>query len=128
MMDIDHFKSINDIHGHQIGDIILEEIGQIIRQTARDVDIPVRYGGEEFLLILPHTGINGAVKLAERLRNQVAFHTFRPSGVPIQVTISLGVAEMEKGNTLASLIKRADKQLYRAKNKGRNRVIIEKPE
>ncbi len=128
MMDIDHFKSINDTHGHPVGDSILEEIGHMIRKIVRDVDLPIRYGGEEFLLILPHTGLSGAVKLAERLRNQISFHTFRPSGVPIPVTISCGVAEMEKGDTLSNLVKRADVQLYRAKEGGRNRVSFEKYE
>ncbi len=128
MMDIDHFKTINDTHGHPVGDAILEEIGHMIRQIARDVDIPIRYGGEEFLLILPHTGLSGAAKLAERLRNQISFHTFRPSGVPIPVTVSCGVAEMEKGDTLSSLVKRADVQLYRAKEGGRNRVSSERHE
>lgn len=128
MMDIDHFKAINDNHGHPVGDSILEEIGHMIRQIARDVDIPIRYGGEEFLLILPHTNLEGAAKLAERLRNQVSFHTFRPSGVPIPVTVSCGVAEMGKGDTLSDLVKRADVQLYRAKEDGRNRVNFKKTE
>ncbi len=128
MIDIDHFKEINDTHGHPVGDAVLEEIGHIIRQAARDVDLPVRYGGEEFLLILPHTDATGAEKLAERLRNQISFHTFRPSGVPIPVTISLGVAEMKRGDTLSKLVKRADVQLYRAKEAGRNQVKVEVPE
>ncbi len=128
MMDIDHFKAINDTHGHPVGDAILEEIGHIIRQIARDVDIPIRYGGEEFFLILPHTNLNGAAKLAERLRNQIAFHTFRPSGVPIAVTVSGGIAEMEKGDTLSRLVKRADVQLYLAKEGGRNRISFENSE
>ncbi|MCK5878501.1 MAG: diguanylate cyclase [Holophagae bacterium] len=128
MMDIDYFKAINDTHGHPVGDAILEEIGHMIRQIARDVDLPVRYGGEEFLLILPHTNLNGAAKLAERLRSQISFHTFRPSGVPIPVTVSCGVAEMENGNTLSDLVKHADVQLYRAKEDGRNRVNFQKAE
>jgi len=125
MMDIDHFKTINDTHGHPAGDTVLEEIGHLIRKIVRDVDLPLRYGGEEFLLILPHTNLIGAVKLAERLRNQVSFHTFRPSGVPIPVTISCGVAEMENEDTLSNLVKRADVQLFQAKKGGRNRVSFE---
>ncbi|NOZ13069.1 MAG: diguanylate cyclase [Acidobacteria bacterium] len=127
MMDIDHFKTVNDTHGHPAGDEILEQIGHLIRQILRDVDIPVRYGGEEFLLILPHTGISGATKLAERILNRISFYTFRPSGIPVPVTVSIGIAAMRPGDTLADMIQRADRELYRAKETGRNRVCTESP-
>ncbi|MGE0079841.1 MAG: diguanylate cyclase [Thiohalomonadaceae bacterium] len=117
MLDVDHFKRYNDEHGHPAGDRLLAEIGAILRRETRENDLPVRYGGEEFLVILPETDATGARSLAERLRTAVATDT--------GVTVSLGVAQAgpTHGERLA-LLQAADAALYQAKADGRNRVVV----
>ncbi|MBI1811684.1 MAG: diguanylate cyclase, partial [Nitrospirae bacterium] len=114
MLDIDHFKSFNDIYGHQTGDLALEEISKIIRNELRTVDFPARYGGEEFIIILPETGCDGAVIVAERIRRAVAEHQFMSeSGERLLLTISAGVACYPTDAALEEdLIKKVDKALY----------------
>ena len=124
--DIDLFKKVNDTYGHPVGDRVLKEIARIVRQQIREVDIPVRYGGEELLILIAHTALSGAASVAERIRAQVAHHRFKINGRAFTVTISLGVSSYHKGDTLNSLIKRADACLYQAKESGRNRVVTEK--
>ncbi|MCG8357800.1 MAG: diguanylate cyclase, partial [Kiloniellales bacterium] len=126
LFDIDHFKQINDLHGHAAGDEVLKAIASRITISVRDIDLVARYGGEEFVVIMPDTPAKIALRVAERLRQQVDNEPFPVSGVdkPLSVTISLGVATtfdpMEEAD---SLLKRADEALYKAKNKGRNCVV-----
>ena len=127
MMDLDHFKKINDAHGHQTGNIVLREISGIIKQCVRDVDIVARYGGEEFVVILPQTGDHDALVIAERIRSTVqkAFFSNSQGQRDIQMTISIGVASYPNGvKTLEQLIEKVDKALYKAKAGGRNMVQI----
>lgn len=124
--DIDHFKKVNDTYGHQQGDIILTELADIFRNTIRkDLDIPCRYGGEEFIIICPSTNLEGAVVLAERLRKRCKTHKFSAlKGDPLQVTISGGIGAMDSADIIAKekIIKIADENLYQAKQTGRNRI------
>ena len=124
MIDIDHFKRVNDEHGHPAGDAVLREIAVVIEGCLRTVDSVGRYGGEEFVVLLPHTPHDEAMQTAERVRSQVATHVFRPpQSVPLQVTISVGVATAPAdANTASAVIKEADKALYRAKSAGRDRT------
>jgi diguanylate cyclase (GGDEF)-like protein len=129
MIDIDHFKSVNDTYGHQVGDTVLENMGNIIDSVARDSDMVARYGGEEILVILPSTPISGAVKIAERLRLLVESYAFTLPETynnlsMLHVTVSIGVAFLDPGTAEArDLVERADKALYTAKKNGRNRVF-----
>lgn len=123
MFDIDHFKRINDVHGHLAGDYVLKEVARVVQARIRRDEVFARYGGEEFAIILPETPISGAVALAETLRQKVADNSFVFQADSIKVTISLGAALMEESDRTASdLIKRADEKLYQAKRTGRNRV------
>ncbi len=123
MIDIDHFKRINDTYGHEVGDLVLKSIVDKIRSLIRSSDILVRYGGEEFIIYLPHTTLKDALKLAERIRKGIEDMVIETGdGKKVKVTISLGVAEREPGETLEQVIKKADEALYRAKKQGRNRV------
>jgi diguanylate cyclase (GGDEF)-like protein len=123
MFDIDHFKRINDLHGHLAGDFVLKEIARIVQSRIRRDEVFARYGGEEFCIILPETMLEGAVELGERLRQQVADHTFVFQQDKIKVTISIGAAILiEEDRNAGELLKRADERLYQAKNSGRNRV------
>jgi two-component system, cell cycle response regulator len=125
MCDLDHFKQINDEHGHGAGDIVLAGFGERVRQNLRGTDLAGRIGGEEFLLVLPETEAEGALLLAERLRASLsdAPHIL-PAG-PIQVTCSLGVAQwIQEDRDAGALLGRADEALYAAKHQGRNRVVV----
>lgn len=123
MMDIDFFKRINDGFGHDIGDQVLQQSAQILQHQLRRTDFIARIGGEEFLVILPETGLDGALQLAEKLRLAIACQAFPVVG---SVTISLGVALMNANDASAeSVLKRADQALYRSKQQGRNRVSAE---
>jgi len=125
MADIDHFKRVNDEHGHRIGDRVLAETARVLRGAIRATDGVGRYGGEEFLIILPGTDAAGAAVLAERLRSAVEGSPVRDAaGEPFSVTISLGVGEHADGDDKDSLVTRADTALYRAKAGGRNRVEV----
>lgn len=125
MIDIDHFKKINDNLGHPVGDQVLREVARLLKEQARDVDLAARYGGEEFMLVLPETKRAEAQSLAERIRQRVEKHDFRISigKKPHAVTISLGVAGFpEDGEEKSQIIDRVDKALYKAKSGGRNQV------
>jgi diguanylate cyclase (GGDEF)-like protein len=120
LIDVDHFKRINDLHGHNVGDMFLKAIADILRASFREGDTVGRWGGEEFLIFLPHTRLREAQTMGERLRKTIAQHPFSHLG---HQSISLGIAAMQHGETLKSLIHRADKALYTAKKTGRNRVV-----
>lgn len=121
MADIDHFKSVNDTFGHEMGDLVLKRVAHMLKATIRDVDCVGRFGGEEFLVLLPNTSLEGASVWAERARKDLERYEFNElSGR--KITLSLGVAELKHGEDLSSLLRRADEALYLAKDKGRNRV------
>jgi diguanylate cyclase (GGDEF)-like protein len=125
-VDLDHFKEINDTRGHPTGDVVLQQIAAIMKATARDTDAVARYGGDEFIVILPDTGWQGALTFADRLRRRVDDYTFGPPNTPaLGVTISVGVAlgRGSDGVSTESLLQEADAALYRAKTAGRNRVF-----
>lgn len=119
VLDVDHFKAVNDTYGHQKGDEVLVGVARILQDTVRSVDIPGRWGGEEFLVICPETDGQGAQTLAETIRKAVQDHAFPGVGA---ITASFGVAAFEPDDTIASMMERADQALYRAKRGGRNRV------
>ena len=119
MIDIDHFKSFNDNYGHQVGDDILSELAHIIQKRTRKTDTFARWGGEEFIQILPNTTLEMAYNIAEELREIVASYNFKNN---LKLTCSFGVAEFNSEDIARSLMKRVDDALYRAKNSGRNRV------
>lgn len=121
MLDIDHFKSVNDTYGHSAGDTVLKKISSIMAQSVRGEDIPGRWGGEEFLLILRDTDIMGAMQMAEGLRRQIEAHSFPRIG---QKTASFGVAQFKNTESITAFINRADKALYTAKETGRNKVVM----
>jgi diguanylate cyclase (GGDEF)-like protein len=125
MLDVDHFKRWNDSWGHLLGDELLRSLGEQIRLQLRDSDIPCRYGGEEFCIILPHTESHAAVQIAERLREAVAALRFEPrEGLEAGISISLGVAQLEPDDDMYGLITRSDRALYLAKQQGRNRCVL----
>jgi len=126
ILDVDHFKPVNDTHGHAVGDKVLKEIAARIRKNIRNVDLPCRIGGEEFVVALPDTDADIAARVGERLREAVGSLPFNvgASSGPISVTVSVGVASLDKGcDTLDDILKKADDALYRAKREGRNRVV-----
>jgi diguanylate cyclase (GGDEF)-like protein len=122
MVDVDHFKEVNDRHGHPVGDEVLRRLTKVVASVLRPSDAVVRYGGEEFLLVLPEVSLAEAQRIAERARAAVELTAFMV--VPSQVTISLGIAEHLPGETVETLLSRADEALYRAKKSGRNRVEV----
>ncbi|MFN3395947.1 MAG: diguanylate cyclase [Thermodesulfovibrionales bacterium] len=124
LIDIDHFKKINDTYGHPAGDEVLRGVAGVIRDTIRNIDIPARYGGEEFAVLLPDTKIDGAIKMAERLRSSILNRRFSFNEKEITVTVSTGIATSPyDAKTKEELIERADEALYRAKQSGRNRCV-----
>lgn len=126
MLDIDHFKMINDTHGHKAGDLVLQKLGHLLRETLRTVDIIGRTGGEEFAVLLPETDLQEAAEIAERLREIIAHsEVTMEDGLKLHFTVSIGVAtQQEKGVKLDMLLNVADKALYQAKEGGRNKVCV----
>lgn len=122
MLDIDHFKNVNDAYGHQTGDQVLKTFAGLIRKTLRGTDFCGRYGGEEFLIVLTQTNIDGAKIFAERILNLIDNTKLTESGHEIKITASIGLAEYKAQEDIEKTIHRADIALYEAKNKGRNRV------
>jgi two-component system cell cycle response regulator len=126
VLDIDFFKSINDGHGHDAGDDVLREFSLRIRKSIRNIDLACRYGGEEFVLVMPETDMAVATMVAERLRRRIATEPFviQQGASSLEVTISIGIAALTAPtDTAAAILKRADEALYRAKRDGRNRVV-----
>jgi diguanylate cyclase len=120
LMDIDFFKKFNDTHGHQVGDEVLRQVAKTLKAASRDMDLPCRYGGEEFGIILPATAAEGACTLAERIRKAVEASTTHCDGKALKVTVSLGLSQLGPGDDIAQLIRRADEGLYASKKAGRN--------
>jgi diguanylate cyclase (GGDEF)-like protein len=124
MFDIDHFKKINDFHGHLAGDFVLKELAQMVQSRIRRDEVFARYGGEEFAIVLPETNLEGAKALADGLREKVEQSRFIFQSESIKVTISIGVSTLgEQDKTSLDLIRHADVKLYEAKRGGRNRVV-----
>jgi two-component system cell cycle response regulator len=127
ILDIDHFKAVNDTYGHDIGDAVLKEFAARLKRNIRGVDLACRFGGEEFVVLMPDTDFGQAELVAERVRQSIAERSFEVNaGRPLSVTVSAGVTLNESAaDTPESLIKRADVALYRAKREGRNRVVFD---
>jgi diguanylate cyclase (GGDEF)-like protein len=123
IVDVDSFKSINDSHGHLFGDRVLRDVADVLRATLRRIDLPTRWGGDEFVLLLPGTDVTGALALAERLRAALADRVlFAPNGSTVTITASFGVAVCPDVGSDAELLAAADEALYAAKRAGKNRV------
>lgn len=119
MADVDHFKACNDQFGHAVGDEVLKAVGRKMRQTLRETDKPIRWGGEEFLLLLPYNDEESALQVAERIHAALGEYRHPRAG---NITMSMGVATHRQGEDVKTLVERADRALYRAKDKGRNRT------
>jgi diguanylate cyclase (GGDEF)-like protein len=126
MGDVDHFKRVNDKYGHEAGDKVLTQIASALSEALRMPDKVGRYGGEEFLVIFPHTSLTQARKIAERMRNEVQKSEIDLGPAQIKATLSLGVTQFQKGEDLEQLLSRADAALYKAKSDGRNLVVAQK--
>jgi diguanylate cyclase (GGDEF)-like protein/PAS domain S-box-containing protein len=126
MIDLDTFKQINDQYGHLVGDQVLQAVAKRVRDCVREVDIPVRYGGEEFVILMPDTDLANAAKMAERLCVEINSQPIKTNDKPVSVTISLGVASCEVGQeiTIDTLLDWVDQAMYAAKREGRNRVAL----
>jgi len=124
LFDLDHFKRINDVHGHLAGDIVLRETARVVRANIRREDVFARYGGEEFALVMRETGLEDALLVAERIRRRIEANEVDVGGTKVRITTSTGVAERTCGSyaSATDLMMRADALLYEAKNAGRNRV------
>ena len=124
MIDLDHFKQVNDTYGHQLGDKVLQSTAWEIKATLRQYDSAARFGGEEFALLLPETSLKGANLVAERLRQSIQGIEFTGPLSKLRISVSIGVAVMphEKITTITDLIRLADTAMYTAKRKGRNRI------
>ncbi len=124
MGDIDHFKDVNDSHGHGVGDRMLREVARAIAGQCRNVDLPSRYGGEEFAVVVPDEPASCAARLAERCRQAIEAIRVSVGVETVSTTASLGVADTTGADSPDALIRRSDEAMYRAKNAGRNRVVI----
>jgi len=124
LFDIDHFKLVNDTYGHDVGDVILASFGKMLRRYSRELDFVGRWGGEEFLVVLPKADGEGACKFAEKLRDIVSKSKFIYKGTRIRVTISGGVADRASSESMEAVLKCADRNLYNAKAGGRNRIVV----
>ncbi len=124
LVDADHFKRVNDQHGHPVGDDVLRMLGQVLREETREGDVAARYGGEEFIVALPHTSAAAALIVAERIRERVACERVAIAGATVGITVSLGIAQCAPGQAdVQEIIRQADLALYEAKHAGRNRVM-----
>ena len=122
--DIDFFKKVNDQYGHQVGDKVLVQVGDQFLQHIRRADFVARFGGEEFVMLLPHTNKHSALKVTEKLRSLIEENALMVNGAPLTVTVSCGITQFFKGDTHESAFERADQALYRAKEQGRNQCCM----
>ncbi|MCL6583110.1 MAG: GGDEF domain-containing protein [bacterium] len=125
MLDIDHFKSINDTYGHRFGDFVLRKLGYMLRHPLRETDIVARYGGDEFGIIVPNTGYHGAFIIAQKIHERITGYDFRYNGICTNITVSLGLASLPDDQVLSpgQLIDFADKALYQVKKNGGNAIL-----
>ena len=121
-IDIDHFKSVNDQYNHTVGDMVLKELGGIIKESLRKSDLPFRHGGDEFIVLLPETDHQGALELATRLKQQIDTYQFGGSA-QLNISVSIGIAERQQEKTAKELIERADHKMYTAKHNGRDMIV-----
>jgi diguanylate cyclase (GGDEF)-like protein len=126
MIDADNFKAVNDIHGHDVGDLVLRMITDTCHDSLRKNDVLARYGGEEFVVLLPETQLSGAITVMERVRERIEATTLElEQGQRIRITVSVGLAGLSnEDEDIGTLLKRADDALYAAKHAGRNRVQV----
>ncbi|MGC8706935.1 MAG: GGDEF domain-containing protein [Desulfurella sp.] len=124
MIDVDDFKDINDKFGHQIGDNVLCQIGNLIKKNIRTSDIPIRYGGDEFVVLMPETDINSAKKVAEKFVQKMSKVVFRKKDEEFKVTFSIGLTSVRKDDTFESIMERVDAALYSSKRSGKNSITI----
>lgn len=122
MLDVDHFKMVNDTYGHQAGDFILRELSRLLKTTLRKSDYLVRYGGEEFIMILPEISIENTLLVSERLRQMIEEQRFMFGAQALQITSSFGISSFSSRKSAADMVREADEMLYHSKNTGRNRV------
>jgi two-component system cell cycle response regulator len=128
MLDIDHFKRVNDTWGHARGDDVLREAAVRLAASVRAIDLPCRYGGEEFVVVMPATRLSDAARVAERIRGAISSEAFLAGDQEIPVSVSVGVSSSEGGaDRPESLLRRADEALYEAKSAGRNQVVLRTP-
>ena len=129
MIDIDHFKKVNDVYGHPVGDIVLRELAAILKEVARETDLPARYGGEEFIIFMPKTKLPEVLQAGERLRKAVERKAFAAPSPLLRCTVSIGIADFRPGfeGSEQEVVRRADQALYEAKRGGRNRVVCDQP-
>ncbi len=123
MLDLDDFKAKNDEHGHRAGDLVLRELGALVRSCCRESDVAARYGGEEFAILLPESSPDTAAQIAERIRDSIEKHVCNLDEIPLNSTVSIGLATARPSDSRESLVHRADKALYAAKQSGKNRVV-----
>jgi len=126
ILDLDFFKSLNDTHGHLAGDLALKEVGKIVTALLGEKHEAYRYGGEEFCILMRDTQLNGAMRMADKLRKSIAQALIIHDNQPFSITASMGVTQLEHKDSVQALIARADSALYRAKNAGRNQAIADK--
>jgi len=126
MIDLDDFKHINDAYGHTAGDSVLKYIGQFIKSSLRQSDFPIRYGGDEFLIILPNTNIHKAYAVAQKLLKQVNNYQFKKQESTFSVHLSIGIAQAQPNDTVSSIIEKADNALYESKRLGKNTISLQK--
>tara|TARA_R110002072_G_scaffold302710_2_gene487548 strand:- start:27837 stop:28973 length:1137 start_codon:yes stop_codon:yes gene_type:complete len=124
LLDVDHFKKFNDVHGHAIGDKVLEVVGEVLRRTQRGTDHVARYGGEEFVVLLERIPGHQAKSVVDRQRGRIGKSTLRVDGNDLSITVSAGVAEVQPGESIKSVLERADQALYSAKEAGRNQTCF----
>ncbi len=127
LMDLDHFKRVNDKYGHLTGDEVLKGVAALIKRNIRKIDIPARYGGEEFAIILPGTSSEGALSAANRLKQELASLRFGPKKNPFSITASMGVATYRPRSNISAheFLQEVDRLLYRAKESGRNKIVTD---
>ena len=125
MVDVDHFKVVNDEFGHVVGDAVLRGVAEILDENVRRDELAARYGGEEFAIVLPETDLAGARSFSDRVRQQIADHTFEHDDFKVRVTISIGLAEFDPSLNALQFIEIADRRLYLAKDEGRDRTVYE---
>ncbi len=124
MLDLDDFKKINDTYGHLAGDEVLKTIGNVLKKITRQSDIPIRYGGDEFLVILPETNLDDAVKAAKKIRDKINSITFKKNDIEFKCGVSMGVTQVKEGDTVESILERVDKALYETKHREKGEITI----
>ncbi len=124
MMDLDDFKNVNDIYGHLAGDEVLKTIGSILKRYTRQSDIPIRYGGDEFIVILPETRLGDAIVVAEKIRNKINSVKFKKGDIEFICTVSLGVTQIKEGDTVESILERVDQALYKTKRASKGEITV----